>query len=158
MSSITLETNASYLDLSEYIQQQCALIGIKVNINVNPASTLRQKMATSKASFFRASWIADYPDAENYLALFYSKNFTPNGPNYTRFSNLEYDFLYERIIDEVNDSARFLLYKKMDSIIIYNAVVVPLYYDESVCFTQNNIKGFYSNPMNLLDLRSVKKE
>ena len=37
----------------------------------------------------------DYPDSENYLSLFYSKNFTPNGPNYTHFSNEEFDRLYE---------------------------------------------------------------
>jgi ABC-type oligopeptide transport system substrate-binding subunit len=32
-----------------------------------------------KSFFFRASWIADYPDAENYLSLFYSKNFSRMG-------------------------------------------------------------------------------
>ena len=45
----------------------------------------------------------------------------------------------------------------MDKIIIENAVVVPLYYDRVLRFTSNNISGFKSNAMNLLDLKRVKK-
>ena len=71
-------------------------IGLDVTIDVIPPSSLRQGKATGKFSVFRASWIADYPDAENYLSLFYSKNFTPNGPNYTHFKNIVFDSLYEK--------------------------------------------------------------
>ena len=84
---IILSTTSSYLDLCEYIQNQLQDIGLKVRVEVSPASTHRQMVATSKLNFFRGSWIADYPDAENYLSLFYSKNFCPNGPNYTHFKN-----------------------------------------------------------------------
>src|SRR5690606_23732358 len=88
---ITLSTNNTYLDIAEYLQREWERLGIKVKIDVMPPSTLRQAIATNKLSFFRGSWIADYPDAENYLSLFYSKNFTPNGPNYTHFKNTTYD-------------------------------------------------------------------
>ena len=45
----------------------------------------------------------------------------------------------------------------MDSIIVDNAVIVPLYYDRVLRFTNNKISGFNSNAMNLLDLKRVKK-
>ena len=45
----------------------------------------------------------------------------------------------------------------MDQILIDNAVIVPLYYDEVLRFSQKNISGFESNAMNLLDLKRVKK-
>ena len=45
----------------------------------------------------------------------------------------------------------------MDEIIIDNAVVVPLYYDKVLRFSQKNISGFESNAMNLLDLKRVRK-
>ena len=48
-------------------------------------------------------------------------------------------------------------YQKMDKIIIKNAIVVPLYYDIVLRFTKNNISGFNSNAMNLLDLKRIKK-
>ena len=114
-------------------------------------------VATSKLSFFRGSWIADYPDAENYLSLFYSKNFCPNGPNYTHFNNSTYDKLYEQALSETNDSLRQKLYQQMDKLIIDNAVVVPLYYYKVLRFSQKNISGFESNAMNLLDLKRVNK-
>ena len=155
--SITITTNSNYLDLCEFIQRELQNIGLKVKIDVIPPSSLRQGKATGKFSIFRASWIADYPDAENYLSLFYSKNFTPNGPNYTHFKNIEFDVLYEKSISIVNSSERFYLYQKMDSILIEEAPVIPLYYDQVIRFSQKNIRGLGINPLDMLDLRTVIK-
>ncbi len=155
---ITITTNSNYLDLCEFIQRELEKIGLSVNVDVIPPSTLRQGKANGKLPIFRASWIADYPDAENYLSLFYSKNFTPNGPNYTHFRNDVFDQLYEKSISEVNLEKRYKLYQQMDSILIEEAPVVPLYYDEVIRFTQKNVKGLGINPIDLLDLRRVHKE
>ena len=156
-TEIILSTTSSYLDLCEYIQHALAEIGVKVRVEVSPPSTHRQMVATSKLTFFRGSWIADYADAENYLALFYSKNFCPDGPNYTHFTNTEFDNLYEKASQETNDSMRYELYIEMDELIIQEAAIVPLYYDRVLRFTQPNISGFNSNAMNLLDLKRVRK-
>jgi len=154
---ITLSTNASYLDLCQYMQSELDGIGIKLKIDVSPPGTLREMIARSGVAFFRGSWIADYPDAENYLSLFYSKNFAPVGPNYTHFKNATFDNLYEKSQNELNDSVRFHLYRKMDSIVMDNAPVVALYYDEVLRFTPKNISGLGNNPLNLLTLKRVKK-
>ena len=154
---IVLSTTSSYLDLSEYIQNQLQLIGLNVRVEINPPSTHRKMVSSSRINFFRGSWIADYPDAENYLSLFYSKNFCPNGPNYTHFSDPFFDNLYELALSEVNDSIREKLYNKMDQLIVDNAVVVPLYYDRVLNFSRKNISGLNSNPMNLLSLKYTKK-
>jgi len=156
--SITITTNSNYLDLCEFIQRELEKIGLNVVVDVIPPSTLRQGKANGKLTIFRASWIADYPDAENYLSLFYSKNFTPHGPNYTHFKNIQFDDLYERAISEVNDDKRLKLYQKMDSILIEEAPIIPLYYDEVIRFSQKNIKGLGINPIDLLDLKKVKKK
>lgn len=157
LPEISIATNSSYLDLCNYIQSQLTEIGMKVKIDVNPPATLREMVAQSKLPFFRASWIADYPDAENYLSLFYSKNFCPAGPNYTHFSNAKFDELFEKSQFEVNDSIRYSYYQQMDKIIIEEAPVVVLYYDQVLRFAQKNIEGLGSNPMNLLSLKRVRK-
>jgi ABC-type transport system substrate-binding protein len=154
---IVLSTTSSYLDLCEYIQNSLQEIGLNARVEVNPPSTHRQMVATSKLNFFRGSWIADYPDAENYLSLFYSKNFCPNGPNYTHFKSVEFDALYEKALSETHIETRHVYYQEMDKLIIESAVVVPLYYDRVLRFSQNNISGFDSNAMNLLDLKRVIK-
>ncbi len=157
MPAITLAASASYLDLCQYIQHELSKIGIELKIEVNPPATQREMISQSKLPFFRGSWIADYPDAENYLSLFYSKNFCPNGPNYTHFSNPEFDQLYEQSQNQVNDTLRYEVYKKMDALLMEEAPVVVLYYDKVMRLMQNNIEGLGNNSMNLLTLKRVKK-
>jgi len=156
--SIAIGTNSQYLDLCEFIQRELEKIGIQVQIDVVPPSTLRQMKSSGELAIFRASWIADYPDAENYLSLFYSKNFTPNGPNYAHFKNNIYDSLYLTSLSLPNIEKRKLLYEKMDSIIIEEAPVVPLYYDMAVRFVSKKVSGLGINPQNFLVLKKVKKE
>ncbi|MBE0663523.1 MAG: ABC transporter substrate-binding protein [Bacteroidales bacterium] len=157
LPDITIATNASYLDLTRYIQHQLNELGFNICIDVNPPATLREMIAQARVPFFRASWIADYPDAENYLSLFYSRNFTPAGPNYTHFNSKDYDLLYEKAMTETIDSVRYSYYRQMDQIVMDQAPVVVLYYDQVLRFAQKNIRGLGSNAMNLLDLKKVKK-
>ncbi|MBQ9474148.1 MAG: amidohydrolase family protein [Bacteroidales bacterium] len=156
LPSLTLSTTATYLDLCKYIQQQLGLVGINVQVDVNPPGALRENIAQSKSQWFRGSWIADYPDAENYLSLFTSNNFCPSGPNYTHYSNPRYDELYDRACRYPNDSLRTELYKRMNAMIMDDAPVVVLYYDQILHFTHKNLSGLASNAMNALDLRKVK--
>lgn len=154
---ITITTTSNYLSFCEYIQRELQKTGLLVNIDVIPASSLKDSKANGKLDIFRASWVADYPDAENYLSLYYSKNFAPNGPNYTHFKNNQFDLWYEQSFTETNTLQRELLYTKMDSLVMQQAPIVPLFYDEVVRFTRKNISGLGINPINLLELKSVKK-
>ena len=78
-------------------------------------------------------------------------------PNYTRYNNPIFDKLYEQALLVNDDSARIELYKQMDRIIIEDAPVVPLWYDEVIRLVQPNVTGFEPNGLNLLELRRVKK-
>ncbi len=158
LPAITITTNASYLDLCKYIQSQLNEAGFEIKIDVTPPGTLRDMIAQSKVNFFRGSWIADYPDPENYLSLFLSQNFCPKGPNYTHFASREYDRLYIAAALEKNDSLRGLIYMKMDNLVMQQAPVIILYYDQVLRFTQKDIKGLTCNPLNLLTLKKVRKK
>jgi len=153
---IKLITIPIYGDLGSYIANELNQIGITVKVEVVQKSLLMEQTAKGKAAFFRASWIADYPDAENYLSVFYSKN--PAPPNYTRYCNPVYDLLYEKSLAEKNDSIRYQLYRQMDQIIIEDAPVVPLWYDVAIHLVHQNILHFNANSLNLLELRRVEKK
>ncbi|MDO9261877.1 MAG: ABC transporter substrate-binding protein, partial [Flavobacteriaceae bacterium] len=155
---VTVSTNSQYVDLIEFMQREVKKIGIEMQVDVVPASTLKQAKATGKLSIFRGSWIADYPDAENYLSLFYSKNFAPEGPNYFHYNNKIFDQWYEKSFSITDDEKRNELYQKMDSLVMSSAPIVPLYYDEVLRFTQKNIVGLGINPINLLSLKKVQKK
>lgn len=152
---ITLLTNDTYIDLAEFIQNQLTKIGLEINIEVIPPATLRDLMYKGQANFFRGSWIADYPEAENYFAVFYSKNIPPNGPNYTRFQNLTFDNLYEQLL-KTSDNTKYEIIKEMNKILIEEMPVVPLYYDVSIRLIQPYVKGLKANVMNTLNLKEVR--
>lgn len=158
LPQLVLHTNAGYLDLCEFLQSEWAKLGFPIKVELSPPSTLRQAMATGKVDFFRASWIADYPDAENYLSLFYSPNKAPDGPNYSHFHSTVFDSLYQRALEEQNDERRWRLYRQMDSLVMQSAAVIPLYYDQVLRFVPKRVRGLQANPLNLLDLRRVRKD
>jgi peptide/nickel transport system substrate-binding protein len=154
---MTITTTSNYLSFCEFIQRELQKIGIAVNVDVIPPATLKDAKANGKLDVFRASWVADYPDAENYLSLYYSKNFAPNGPNYTHFKSELFDQWYEEAFTITNTKKREQLYTKMDSLVMSKTPVVPLFYDEVVRFTRKEVSGLGINPINLLDLKRVKK-
>ncbi len=154
MPGITLVSIPLYADLADYAARQLQELGIKVQVEVMQRGPLIDMVAKSAVPFFRASWIADYPDAESFLAMFYSKN--PAPPNYTRYNNPAYDQLYERALAETNDSLRYKLYQEMDRMIVADAPVIPVFYDMVMRFRQPNVLGLSSDGLNTLELRRVR--
>lgn len=158
MPEVTLSTSTTYKDLIEFVQGELNTIGIKVKVDVSPNASLRDMMAKNEVNFFRGSWIADYPDAENYLSVFYSKNRVPFGPNYTGYFNDEFDKLFEQSYYESDAKKRYELYYKMDNMVMQYSSVVPILYDQSVVMLQNNISGYPTNALSLMILKRVKKK
>jgi peptide/nickel transport system substrate-binding protein len=157
LDEIVLGTTSAYLDLCEYIKSQWEEVGFKVRIDVNQAAVHRKLVAEQKLNFFRGSWIADYPDAENYLSLFLTENAAPSGPNYTRFSDPAFDRSYRDAAATTDDSLRFAKYREMDRMVMQASPVIVLYYDQVIRLTGTDVHGLSPNAMNLLVLKEVWK-
>ena len=156
LPTLSIYTNDTYKDMALMLSKQLDQLGIRLKVEVTEPAILREWMTQGKASFFRGSWLADYPDAENYFTVFYSRNSAP--PNYTRFHNAAYDSLYEQALIEPKDSIRYAIYHQLEHIILAESPIVPLYYDEVLHFTQKRVKGLSTNGMNLLDLKRLRLE
>lgn len=157
MPEVVISTTSDYTDLMEYIQHELEKIGIPVRINVLQGPALREQSAKAQLAVFRKSWLADYADAENFLTVFYSPNFCPNGPNYTHYKNERFDALYRQCRTERNDSLRKSIIHEMNDVLMQDAPVIPLYYDQVSHFVRSNVSGLQTNPVNMLDLRPVRK-
>ncbi|MGQ0829934.1 MAG: ABC transporter substrate-binding protein [Bacteroidota bacterium] len=153
LPEILLYTTESYLDISEYIQSKLSEFGIKIKIEVQKTSVSNENAGIAAINF----WIADYPDAENFLSLFYSKNRSADGYSFTHYYNPQFDILYEKSQAELNDSIRYDHYRQMDQLLMDDLPLIPLYYDEVIRLVQNNISGLNSNSINVLSLKKVKK-
>ena len=157
---ITLNTYNTDKALCTFLQKQWSQnLGIKVKVVANQFATHKDKVDQGKARFFRGSWRADYPDAENFLAMFYSKNEAPAGPNKTRFKDATFDKLFVESQETDNTFTRYGNYHAMDQLIIDKVPVIVLYYDEVVNLRQKNITGLKTNTMNtlILEKADIKK-
>jgi len=154
MPAITLYTNPSYMELGTFLAKELEQVGIRVILENTPPAFLREMMHNNEVPFFRASWLGDYPDGENYLALFYGKNEAP--PNYTFLRNANFDQLYENALQAISPDHAVALYQQMENIILDEAPTVPLYYDEIVHFLQPRVKGWHTNAMNMLQLKDIE--
>jgi peptide/nickel transport system substrate-binding protein len=152
LPAVVIQTPDNYLDIVQFVCSQLAEVGIRARAEVLQPNILRQQMSASKSAFFRAQWIADYPDAETYLAPFYSK--LPAPPNYTRFQNAQFDRWYDEAVS-MPDTPRWERYRKMDSLILSEAPVIPLFYDRRNHFVSPAVRGFQSDPMNTIELKRV---
>lgn len=154
---IVLHTTVGYRNLIEYIQGELAHIGITARVEVVQGSSLRELVSKNGVNFFYGTWLADYPDGENFMSVFYSKNKVPYGPNYTSFNNKQFDALFEQAYHVKDNAKRYALYRQMDNVVMQESPVVVLYYDKLVNLYQNNITGYSNNAQNLLILKRVVK-
>lgn len=157
LPTITLHTTENYTDLLEYIQSELSKNNINIKISIELSGALKKAVSSNEFEFFKKSWVCDYADEENFLFMFHSKNFSPFGQNYFHYKNLKYDALYEKAKVEMNDSLRVKYYKQMDQLLIDDAPIVPLYYDQVVRLVGNKISNLSMNAMNMLNLKKVKK-
>jgi ABC-type transport system substrate-binding protein len=133
---------------SEFDQRCFEALGIKVKINENTFARLMDKQDDGNFQLSTsAGWGADYPDAENYFFLFYTKNFPPAGKNYTRYSNPEFDKLYEQMAAMENSPERLAIIRRMNDILAEDLPVIPTFNKEFYTVVQPWARRTHNNLM-----------
>jgi len=164
LEEITLYINeggSTNILLAESIQKMLdENIGVKIKIEPLQMPVHIQKFQTSQEDFWRIAWVADYPDPENFLKLFYGKNVPsdPNMesfPNFSRYTNSDFDAMFERALAEIDDDVRDQLFHSCDSLLIADAAFMPIYYDEYIRLLKLNVRAFPQNAMEHRDFSRV---
>jgi peptide/nickel transport system substrate-binding protein len=157
--SITLQLNSGGGRnelVAEAIQDMLVKgLGIDVKLQVLEWSQHLELVENGKANFWRAGWIADYPEPENFLNLLYSKNIPKEGPsaiNSTRYSNPQFDALFEQALATLDDAARYDLYAQAEQIAVNDAAMLWIFYDLDYRMVQPYVRGYNSNAMDRRDL------
>lgn len=99
----------------DWYHKQFAKLGIQLQVRATQFNRLQDKIQTGSAQIFSLGWIADYPDPENFLFLFYGPNsiVKHGGPNRVNYNNPEYDVLFEKMKVMPNGPERQKLIQKM---------------------------------------------
>ena len=146
------------LSVAEAIQQQLAEFGIRLELRQASFPQHLALVREGRAMLWRTNWVADYPDPENFLALFYCPYRAPGGPNTTRVCLPELDSLYERALREPDQERRFALYRQMERRVVQEAPWIFLYYPRLIRLLQPSVTGMHLDGMDRLVLEHVRIE
>jgi ABC-type transport system substrate-binding protein len=123
-------------------------LGIPAKYSVLKDEDFRDAVRSGEVDIFRQGWIADYPDPENFLQVFYSKS----PINVGGYRNEEFDRLYESLRLETDEPSREALARTMERILIDDAAAIFLRHESQTQFVAawvENWEGNCSNPLNV---------
>jgi oligopeptide transport system substrate-binding protein len=113
---LDLSDGPSAIKQAEFVRQQFQKMGLRIKPVFNDWPTLQRKVNNKQIQMYTMGWIADYPDAENFLQLYYSGNID-KGTNNTNFRDATFDSLYLRVRVMQDSPERTALYARMTNIL-----------------------------------------
>lgn len=132
-------------------------LNVKLKIKLCTLKERDEAIAQGKAKIWRASWIADYPDPESFLSIFYSANL--HDANYLlngfKFKNADFDKYYEKALKEIDPTKRNEYLVKCDQIVIDEAAVLPILTDDFIVMVNARVRDFKASSMETLDFTKV---
>jgi oligopeptide transport system substrate-binding protein len=162
---LTLQINGSGGDrnilIAEVVQKMLKEnLNVDIKINTVPLTEHSEQISSGKTDFFRLAWVADYPDPETFLTLFYGKHLPENNSdksyiNYTRFKNAKFDSLFSASFTEPDKAKRYALLAQAEQVVLDEAPFMPIFYDDNYRLEQLNVANFPENPLNYMDLSVV---
>ncbi|MDQ3022194.1 MAG: ABC transporter substrate-binding protein [Bacteroidota bacterium] len=148
------------IQIAESIQNMLKEIGVNMKLNIIQFAQHLDNIDAGRADFFRLGWIADYPDPENFLNIYYGKN-VPKDPkaispiNNTRFQDANYDELFEKAIATTDQQARYDIYYQAEQIAISHAPAMYIFYEEDYRLLHPYVKGYALDPMHRVNFRHL---
>ena len=115
-----------------------------------------------KAELYRMAWVADYPNPENFLWLMYGKNVPAEKdkvsyPNSARYKNVIFDKLFEEARGMKTQKDAYDSFVKAEQVLMNDAPVMVLWYEEAYRLMQATVKNFYGNAMRYRNYSEVHK-
>ncbi|MBC8145936.1 MAG: ABC transporter substrate-binding protein [bacterium] len=157
--TLQISQNDRSAAVAEALQDQLKTVGIRMQLKQVTFPQHREMYLGGRLPFWGTSWLADYPDAENFLSLFYSQFTPPSGNNTTGFSNARVDSLYRATLGpSLTIEQRSAMYGQAERIILDEAPWVILYYSVIQRLTQPSVSGYSVDPLDRLDLTRVRKK
>ena len=161
---LTLHLNSggdNYTLVAQAIQKMLQEnLEINVELELLPKPQHLDNVETGKAMFYRTAWLADYPDPENFLMLFYGKN-APSSLseraylNSMRYQSAAFDSLFEKAIRTTDIKERYHLFRMAEQIALDDAAIMPIYYAEYTRLLQKRVRNFKANSMEFRNLSEV---
>lgn len=141
---ITLELGGASPDVRQVVDLMAGMfdrVGVVLKASYNNWPAFLDKMDRRQAQLFQLGWVADYPDAENFLQLFYSENASP-GPNHANYANPEFDWLYEQVRVMLPGPEKDRLCEQMAEMVIEDCPWIFMYQPMDFAVIHHWMKNF----------------
>jgi len=143
------------------VQKQLSnVLNINLELEIVSMSKLLDDRRYARGDMFRSGWIADYPSPENFLLLMYGRNVPedtkePSILNTPRYRNEAFDKLFMQGVMGDSLSARYSAFAEAEQMMMNDAPLVILWYDEQYRLIQSNVQNFSINAMHYRDYSEV---
>jgi len=136
------------------------VLNINLELEIVSMSKLLDDRRYARGDMFRSGWIADYPSPENFLLLMYGKDVPeatkdPSILNTPRYRNEAFDELFMRGVTGASLSKRYTAFAEAEQLMMNDAPLVILWYDEQYRLIQSNVQNFRINAMHYRDYSEV---
>lgn len=144
----------------EFALQVFQVLGINVNIDGSNFEQLNADAISGNGDIFKTSWVADYPNPENFLDNFHSANKPDSitnemGMNFSKYNNPIFDNLLETAKKETNIGKKMKLYSKAEAELMKNPPIIPLWYSGDLQIIHSYVRNLHFNSLSLFYFKKV---
>jgi ABC-type transport system substrate-binding protein len=129
---------------AEFFQKQMDQIGVKIKIVSSPWPEFQAKIKKKSVEVYGLAWMADYPDAENFLQLFYGPNKSP-GANGSNYDDPGFNKAFEDAVSMQDSPARTAKYEKLNKFLAEEAVALFGLHRQSYTLKHGWVKNFHNS-------------
>lgn len=127
-------------------------LGVRIDVEESPFGDYLSELAAHTYGLFSVTWVADYPDPQNFLDVLFH---TGSPRNYSNYSNPKVDALLDQANVEQNATKRADLYRQAQQQILDDVAIIPLYHGTDYELVKPYVKGLSITAMGILRLETV---
>ena len=116
-------------------------IGVKLELEFKTWNAFVTAVNEGRVQLFRMGWVGDYPDAQNFLQLFYSKNVNP-GPNHANYINPDFDREYDAALDARTTEERNVHWTKCQEIVREDCPWIFTHVNKAFSLVRPTVKNY----------------
>ena len=147
--------------VAQAIQTDLKRVGIRVDLCPRDLGTVKDAVNRQKTDLFYLSWIADFPDADNFLQLFDSARHGAAG-NRARYADPETDRLLARARTTTDPALRIAASRRLEQKLLADAPWVVISHKQTQLLLKPYVRNFRLTAMdvgasvNLVDFHQVR--
>jgi len=116
-------------------------IGVKLEAAYFTWDAFLKAVNEGRVQMFQMGWVGDYPDAENFLQLFHSKNLAP-GANHTFYVEPAFDAAYDAAMAAKTAEARNAAWCRAQEIVCEDCPWIFLHYPKAYTLYRDTTEGY----------------